>query len=173
MNSIQIIHFSKYTRTDPPTNSTMCVLLVTRDLQYPPPFNKKLGYFKRYVENILGTFWWIGNQSCSCILPSNEELRHLAVYGESAWPDGSIMFSILAIYNTETLPISILFLSKYSRNFANAKNALKNCQRLLKHSQSGEISPNLVTLMVTHAPLNTCGLSCKGRHKQRWSTNRL
>ena len=30
----------------------------------------------------------------------------------TVWPDGSIMFSILAIYNAETLPNSILFLPK-------------------------------------------------------------
>ena len=56
------------------------------------------------------------------------------------------MFAILAIYNNETWPNSIHYFAKRIKILSFTKKPSKKSQSLLKFCQSGEFSPNLVTL---------------------------
>ena len=57
-------------------------------------------------------------------------------------------FKYLNIYNIDILPSSIRSLPKYAQNFAKyLMDPLFFCQSRLKICLSGEISPNLVTLI--------------------------
>ena len=92
----------------------------------------------------------------------------------SVWPDGKIIFQYLAIYNNEHLPNSIK-LSKVCSKFWHGQNKpSKNCPRFYFRCQSGEISPNLVTLFVIQKAScdgsETLWNNCSLYYRMKWST---
>ena len=65
----------------------------------------------------------------------------------AVWPDGKIIYSIFG-HAQQWIFAELQKCTKVDQTFCQILNKVsKNCQRLLKSCQSGEISPNLATLV--------------------------
>ena len=73
--------------------------------------------------------------SVSCMRLEPIILRHGYSQLASVWPDGLLIFSNLAIYNTKNVPNSIK-IQKVGSKFCTIPNNPKNGQRFLKFRQS-------------------------------------
>ena len=67
---------------------------------------------------------------------------------ETVWPDGYIIFQYLATYNIERLPKKLYNLAKVGSKICQTQNKPST---IWQNVASGEISPNLVTLLWNHA----------------------
>ena len=70
------------------------------------------------------------------------------------WPDGQIIWIFLSIYDTEIFPNYKQIAIEVSKFCPIQNKPLYKCPRLFKCSQSGEISPNMVSLHWTHHLIN-------------------